>query len=322
LRLAVDWAPAYELVLSLICFVSFRKHGILELGDAWAHDVRQRLPDAFAARLQRRNVTSALNLKQDDLLVLLVRSCPGDRDPAGFLRWLGGLSAGDAYEAVAARLPDAGPRLPRDFAAWRDRCVEVLTTWNVAYFDHLDPSILNGLRTEANHLASRFVGPPEAVVELVTNGIFVEPTSEPLTVTLVPQYHQRPYNHDATEQDGLIILYPADICPAPTDLPPPGLLRLTHALSDESRLRMLRVLADTSWTLSELARYIGLSQPTVHHHLVQLRAAGLVRVHFLTSGSHRYSLRPHALDQLRDQLAGYLTRPVAETPSNTERQQA
>ena len=73
-------------------------------------------------------------------------------------------------------------------------------------------------------------------------------------------------------------------------------MRLTHALSDESRLRMLRFVADGPCTLTEVARFIGLSQPTVHHHLVQLRAAGLVRVHFAVSGPSRYSLRPHALD--------------------------
>ena len=43
-----------------------------------------------------------------------------------------------------------------------------------------------------------------------------------------------------------------------------------------------------------------------------LRAAGLVRVHFSVSGNSRYSLRPHALDQLNVQLGRYLQAP---TPS-------
>jgi len=318
LHLAVDWAPAYELVLSLICFVTFPKHNLLELGEGWARDVRNRLPADLAAQLQRKNVAAALNLKEDDLLLLLVRTCPGDRDSASFIRWLAKLNAGQAYEAVAARLRDTGPRLPRDFTAWRDRCVSVLTTWREAYFDEIDPAILTGLWAEANRLSSRLAGPPQAVVERVTNGIYVEPTGEPLTVTLVPQYHQRPYNHDAMEQGGLIILYPADICPVSPDQPPAGLLRLTHALGDESRLRMLRFLAEGTRTLSELARFMGLSQPTVHHHLVQLRAAGLVRAHIFDSGSRRYSLRPRALDQLRDQLTNYLNASASET----ERQQA
>jgi DNA-binding transcriptional ArsR family regulator len=318
LRLAVDWAPAYELVLSLICFVTFPKHNLLEVGEAWASDVRHCLPADLAAQLQRKNVAAALNLKEDDLLLLLVRSCPGDRNSEAFTDWLASLSAGDAYEAVAPRLRDVGPRLPRDFARWRDGCVSVLRIWQRAYFDGIDPAILSGLRAEAEHLRTRLTGSPQAVVERATNGIYVEPTDEPLVVTLVPQYHQRPYNHDAMEQGGLIILYPADICPATPGQPPASLLRLTRALGDESRLRMLRFLADGTRTLSELARFIGLSQPTVHHHLVHLRAAGLVRVHMYVSGSRRYSLRPHAWDLLRDQLGNYLNAPV----SDTERQQA
>jgi DNA-binding transcriptional ArsR family regulator len=85
------------------------------------------------------------------------------------------------------------------------------------------------------------------------------------------------------------------------------LRRLTHALSDESRLRMLRFLANGPATMTEVARFAGLSQPTVHHHLVQLRAAGLVRIHFTLSSPTRYSLRPHALDVLAQQLGAYLT---------------
>jgi DNA-binding transcriptional ArsR family regulator len=310
LSVAVDWAPAYELVLSLICFVTFPKHHLLELGESWVSEVRQRLPDDLAPRLMRKNATSALNLKENDLLLLLVRVCPGKRDTAGFLNWLESLSAGDAYEAVAPKLRDAGPRLPRDFVSWRDRCLNVLRVWDDVYFQTVDPAILEGLAAHAEDLRTRLDCPPQALIEEVTNGILVEPPTEPMTVTLIPQYHERPYNTDAPEQGGVIILYPADIVSPAEEMPAPALLRLTRALSDESRLRMLRFVADGPRTLTEVARFIGLSQPTVHHHLVQLRAAGLVRVHFVVATPSRYSLRPHALEQLSDQLDRYLQAPA------------
>jgi DNA-binding transcriptional ArsR family regulator len=313
LYVAVDWAPAWELVLSLLTYVCFPKHSLLELGEPWARDIRRRLPPDLAPRLLRKNAIGALNLKENDLLMLLVRVCPGKRDTAGFLEWLADLSSGDAYEAVAPLLPDSGPRLPRDFLNWRDRCLQVLNVWNEVYFHAIDPSILDLLDAAADILQMRLMQmqvqldcSPQELIEETTNGILVEPTAEPLQVTLVPQYHQRPYNTDVTEQGGIVILYPADILPPAADRPPPRLLRLTHALSDESRLRMLRYLADGPRTLTEVARFIGLSQPTVHHHLVQLRAAGLVRVHFVVSTPSRYSLRPHALEQLSDQLGEYL----------------
>ena len=305
-ELAVDWAPAYELLISLSCFVSFRLHALLDLGQAWVRDVRQRLPPDLAARLARKSVAASLK-QHDDLLVLLVRVCPGQRDARGFLDWFGGLTAGAAYEALVQRLPEPGPRLPRDFVAWRDRYLDLLSGWQAAYFRHVDPAILSGLERDAARLRARLGSAPvQRLVEEVTNGILVEPSPNLRTVTLVPQYHERPYNHDATEQGGLILLYPADVLPTAGELPPASLVRLTHALSDESRLRILRFLADGPRTLTDVARFVGLSQPTVHHHLVQLRAAGLVRVHFSVSSPSRYSLRPHALDQLSQQLGAYL----------------
>lgn len=310
--MSVEWAPAYELVLSLSCFITLRKHGLLELGEAWAHDVRQRLPAEMAARLTRANAAVALKLKQDELLLFLVRACPGDRDVASFLKWLQDLSLGDAYEALAAYLPETMPRLPRDFLPWRDRVHEVLSVWDAAYFRSVDAAILAGLSTEAARVRQRLDEPAQALIEELTNGVLVEPATELLNVTLIPQWHERPYNADALEQGGVIILYPADICPPPPDQPSWRLLRLTHALGDDSRLRILRFIAAGPRTLTEAARFVGLSQPTVHHHLVQLRAAGLVRLHFVPSMPSRYSLRPHALDQLNQLLGDYLLPQVQE----------
>jgi DNA-binding transcriptional ArsR family regulator len=319
--LAVDWAPAYELLMSFHAFVSFRLHSLLDLGQAWVRDTRERLPAELAARLSHKSLAASLK-EHADLVVLLVRVCPAARDARGFLDWFAGLTPGAAYEALVQHLPEPGPRLPRDFGGWRDHYLELLSGWETAYFRHLDPAILDGLSASAATLRARLGSAPASVlVEDVTNGILVEPSPNLRGVTLVPQYHQRPYNTDAAEQGGVIILYPADVLPTPPDLPPTGLVRLTHALSDESRLRILRFLADGPCTLTEVARLAGLSQPTVHHHLVQLRAAGLVRVHFVVPGPSRYSLRPHALDQLSQQLGAYLTSPSSQ-PSTSSRKES
>jgi DNA-binding transcriptional ArsR family regulator len=212
---------------------------------------------------------------------------------------------------MAELAPDDLRQLPRDFVAWRDRCVGLLRTWHDCYFAQFDPAILDGLRAEADRLRARLGSlPPRELVEQVTNGIWIEPSPDLLRVELVPQYHQRPYNDDCHLAGGIMVLYPADSVAEQADGPPIGLLRLTRGLGDESRLRILRFLTQGSKTLTEVARFAGLKQPTVHYHLTQLRAAGLVRVHnFGASSSRRYSLRPHALDQLAQQLATYLEVP-------------
>ena len=82
-------------------------------------------------------------------------------------------------------------------------------------------------------------------------------------------------------------------------------------MSDESRLRILRFLAREPRTFTTLVELTGLSKSTVNHHMMTLRAAGLVRVIETGDpgkGHHRatYELRPHALDDLSARLRAYL----------------
>jgi DNA-binding transcriptional ArsR family regulator len=63
------------------------------------------------------------------------------------------------------------------------------------------------------------------------------------------------------------------------DTPPARLLSVVKALGEEQRLRMLRRLAAGGpASLQQLADHIGVAKSTAHHHLVQLRAAGLAVV--------------------------------------------
>jgi|SRR5689334_19867612 hypothetical protein len=55
-----------------------------------------------------------------------------------------------------------------------------------------------------------------------------------------------------------------------------ALLRFYKALADESRLKLVGLLAADERNVQELARMLGLKEPTVSHHLAILREAGLV----------------------------------------------
>ena len=57
----------------------------------------------------------------------------------------------------------------------------------------------------------------------------------------------------------------------------------------------------------EVVALTGLSKSTVNYHMVALRAAGLVRVLDTGERSTTYTLRPEAIDLLRDDLRSYLT---------------
>jgi DNA-binding transcriptional ArsR family regulator len=87
--------------------------------------------------------------------------------------------------------------------------------------------------------------------------------------------------------------------------PPPAVLRLHRALGDDSRLRILRLLRDRDWYLTEIAERLELSKPTIKHHLAQLRAAGLVTL-TEEGGLSYYSLRRDRLDDASSELKRFL----------------
>jgi DNA-binding transcriptional ArsR family regulator len=308
------WSPTDELALSLIAFALRGAHAVLELGPDWVRAVRRTLPPSFPFHLLHG--PRAVYTKQTSPLVLsLVRHSPRNADPAAFIDWLAGLAPGELYDHLCA-VTCEDVRLPRDLAGFRDGLVELLGSWHTSYFRTVDPAILDGLAREVERrrpLVGRLA--PVDLVEQLTNGVWLAELRPTERVVLVPQYHSRPTNHDEFERDTYLIWYPADVLPSKADAPSPMLRRLTRALADDSRLRILRFLADgPPRTLTEVARHVGLSQPTVHHHLILLRAAGLTRTSVGRAGPSRYELRPNVVDAVGRQLRDFLA-PNRDTRS-------
>src|SRR5262249_49076887 len=64
------------------------------------------------------------------------------------------------------------------------------------------------------------------------------------------------------------------------------LLDMLKALSDDSRLTLLRLLHEHEYAVGELAEKVHLSEPTVSHHLARLREVGLVTLRM--AGNQRF----------------------------------
>ena len=94
-------------------------------------------------------------------------------------------------------------------------------------------------------------------------------------------------------------------------------LRFFKALADESRLRIVGILAGRECSVDELAALLGLSAPTVSHHLARLREAGLV-VMRPEGTTHVYRLDGDALRAMsRDVL---LPGQIASLADDVERE--
>jgi DNA-binding transcriptional ArsR family regulator len=106
-----------------------------------------------------------------------------------------------------------------------------------------------------------------------------------------------------------VVVYPVadESLAAPEDLAPPRpLLRLYKALGDETRLKILRLLVQEELYATEIAERLGLAKATVSHHMVLLRAAGLVEVRGQRKIEQYYRLHRENLDAPSRLLKRYL----------------
>jgi DNA-binding transcriptional ArsR family regulator len=156
-----------------------------------------------------------------------------------------------------------------------------------------------------------------AVVLDATNGYELEPEPAGRRVVLLPSYWLRPWlvisflDATATATDDsqpleVISTAVADAFLAlPCEAPPPGLLKLFKALSDEGRLTLLRRMTPGPISLSEAASELGVAKATAHHHLSILRQAGLVSIRD-EGRATRYALRDDPPKVAQEALAAYL----------------
>ena len=147
----------------------------------------------------------------------------------------------------------------------------------------------------------------EDFIERATNGYRWTPDAGIRRVYLVPSYFARPYNYVFSGDAWQMFAYPlaeAALDGDPSAVPQ-ATVRLFRALGDDSRMRILRFLADGDLYLTEIAERMGLSKPTVKHHLALLRAAGLVTV-TETGGLTYYHLRRARVAEAGPDLTRYL----------------
>jgi DNA-binding transcriptional ArsR family regulator len=150
---------------------------------------------------------------------------------------------------------------------------------------------------------------PSLVVEL-SQGVMIAALAEAAEVVLVPSYWTTPlvmYEHVTAGR--MLLLFggrPAEVALVPGEMVPDAMLRALNALSDSTRLRILRYLTDQPLTPSQLSRRLRLRAPTVIHHLSALRLAGLVYVSLDVEGEKRYTIRETAVGDTFESLRKFL----------------
>ncbi len=157
--------------------------------------------------------------------------------------------------------------------------------------------------------------PLTELLEELSQGLrFEEATLRP-RLALVPSYWISPLAiiSQIDTETGLLVYggRPPEASLAPGESVPDGLYQPIKALADPTRLRILRYLAESPLTPTDLARRLRLRAPTVIHHLNTLRLAGLVYLTVEPQGerrvvAQRYAARLSRVRSMYEQLNLFL----------------
>lgn len=271
------------------------------------------LVEDHAVRTAADVVARAASLRPEELLATFC----GDEEMTGPLDLASRVLAGERDrrdEAVAAFPEPYRPGIGR-FLDDPQGCVRalrrVLRAW-AERFTAVEPRVaameqrdVEARRADVGRL------PLDELVERATGGVRWVPEPGTRRLYLSPSYFGRPYNYVFGGPGWHMFAYPLPEAAlgAEADAAPASSIRLFKALGDESRLRILRLLASGDLYLTEIADRMGLSKPTVSHHLAQLRAAGLVTITEAGALTY-YSLRRDRLTEAGAELARYLGGPT------------
>ncbi|WP_187274280.1 helix-turn-helix transcriptional regulator [Paenibacillus sp. N3.4] len=298
-RIEIDCNPAYELVISLFAYSKKNITKGIALGSDWRRSVKSGLSASLSQELD------AALLDDFTGIDLLIGSCPDSQKAttSSFLNWLDQLQPAELFHLLSPQLES----LPSNILDRKSRAVHLLRRWDQEYFSKVEAEIMESLMQDAETKRTWLSAmTPEDLFEEATNGIRQLPTPELELIRLVPQYHLHPTNTSSHYKNMIVCLYACDVSRAPSQQPPPALNRLLSSLADPNRLAMLKFMSKQSRNFTELVQFSGLAKSTVHHHLVALRASGLVRVTAEGTSHVTYSLRDETLFQMTGKLIDYI----------------
>jgi DNA-binding transcriptional ArsR family regulator len=362
--LSIDVSPAYELLQSMAVVFAEDDGDTYEIGKAWLGEARERAGEDLVARVEGvmmgendtfihlsglvhdtpapRGVPAFLaHLRETDAAEIMLhliqfysreirRMTPpaviraavaGDPDARGeFVR-----TSYPEWEAWGAYL---GRVLDVDIETFKAELISVIETWAERVWKPESLTIMPILERDAD--AKRELQrelPLDRFITTATNGVEFAPRPGIDRVVMAPSFVNRPLVTYNEIGETLLIIYPVadESVSADADAPPIRLVRLSKALGDEKRLRILRALADGEKSLVELAEMFGVPKTSMHHHMIVLRSAGLVAVGV---GQKRYRLRSETVPDLGALLGGYLgaatppsaaSRPPAPAPAARKR---
>ncbi|CAM2782091.1 ArsR family transcriptional regulator [Paenibacillus sediminis] len=300
-QLKIDVSPVYDLLGSFMVYTTKKWIRNLDIGMNWLTEVESSLPaDAHQSLIQ------AAQWPFEDYDVLYVWAIQRTKDEGitAFLDDLAHAKESTLFEAVRKYIPSLSYE---NAVRIRNQYVPLLHLWYENYFRHVESSITALIEEDASEKKSLLHKmDPEPLIEYASGGVVIEPNPSIREVVLFPTVHIRPINMYSFCEEMLLIQYPVDVAESNEEEPPKVLLRLTHALAEPDRLRLLRYVADEPKSLTDMIRDLNKPEEMLIHHLLMLRAAGLLRTHLTHGDVEKFSIRPDGAAELQMFLETYI----------------
>lgn len=348
-----DWGTAYDFFISLYVLHKPNKFG---LRGAWAAGVRSRLPEVDRELLEEYNAflhwplnwIHQLPEPKDAEMVLhaLKQLPPKERLSTLFLVPAGMKKRNelvlsviereswtqddlDQLETFFGKKKEYKPpyRLEKMLDFWANteeigqKYLKALQSYHEVFFAEEEKRIQPKLEAafENARKSAKQQSLSDLLEQLFQGLRFVE-LVEFENLILAPSYWSTPIViYSDIDKNSRILTFgarPPEDSLVPGEVIPGAILQALKALSDPTRLRILRYLENENLTPAELSRRLRLRAPTVTHHLHVLRLAGLVNYTLERKNERQYSARMEAVSSVFKALKAFLEKIDVE-PDNT-----
>jgi DNA-binding transcriptional ArsR family regulator len=221
---------------------------------------------------------------------------------------------GDAEPPPSDEKLDAMLDIWADADAFGEAYLAVLRNYYEVFFSEEEKRIGPAIQAAAERISgqAKKLSLPD-LIEEISAGIRYESLPDATEVVLAPSYWITPLMLSVRlDANRMLLVFGARAASdsiVPGETVPDGLIRALKALSDPTRLRILRLVAGKSMGAAELARTLRLRTPTMIHHIHALRLSGLIQIRMAKTDVKKkasFSLRPQAVQDVMSALNGFL----------------
>ncbi|MDC2866467.1 winged helix-turn-helix domain-containing protein [Bacillus sp. BP-3] len=293
-RVAVDDSIVYELLLSFLLYKRRKNLKYLYKGMNWVEEVDSKITDEYKNKLDQFEDVSF-----GDVLCLIIEGCPQKENIHSFLNWFQKASITTLYELLAPHLKKEDSHFLLGLENQKNNYFYFLSEWYNQYFkfENIEKKIAN----EASKFSEKAeTYSPEKLVEVFATGLKIEiPTIK--HVVLIPSLHFCPLHTFSIFKEKMFVWYPVSFEESREKI-----FNISKALADQKRLDILQFLSRDKYKFTDILSYIGGAKGNLHHHLMILRSANLIRVHLSSNNQFYLSTRTEFATELKEKMIDFI----------------